>query len=185
VSKKYSPIFVLMIFALLAGCGGPAEEPEVEVTEAAPAPEAEPTPDEQVAGLERMCAEAGPAMTARQAEATLYDRVGGREGLRIVVEETVRRHLENEQIKHMFVGVDIERLEGYVTDFLVVGTGGEGEYHGRSMVDSHAHLEMTNADFLAAGGDLKAAMEGADWGEGEQQELLCAFVSLRGEVVTK
>jgi hypothetical protein len=53
------------------------------------------------------------------------------------------------------------------------------------MVDSHARLEMTNADFLAAGGDLKAAMESADWGEGEQQELLCAFVSLRGEVVTR
>ena len=42
-----------------------------------------------------------------------------------------------------------------------------------------------NADFLAAGGDLGAAMEGAGWGENERQEMLCAFVSLRGEVVTR
>jgi len=70
-------------------------------------------------------------------------------------------------------------------DLLVVGTGGEGEYNGRSMPDSHARLEMTNADFLAAGGDLGAAMKNAGWGENEQQELLCAFVGLRGEVVTR
>jgi hemoglobin len=179
MNAKTLTISVVMLSAVFAGCAGPAEEPEVQ------AAAVEPTPDEHVAELEQMCADAGPDMETRQAEATLYDRVGGRDGIQLVVEDTVRRHLENEHIKHMFDGVDIERLEGLVTDFLVVGTGGEGEYHGRSMPDSHARLEMTNADFLAAGGDLKAAMEGAGWGEDEQQELLCAFVGLRGEVVTR
>ena len=45
--------------------------------------------------------------------------------------------------------------------------------------------EIGIADFLAAGGDLGAAMGTAGWGENEQQELLCAFVALRGEVVTR
>jgi hemoglobin len=185
MNRKSYAVFMLLLVAGLFGCSGPAEQPETEVVEAVETAKPEPTPDEQVAGLEQMCAEAQPAMEARQAAATLYERVGRREGLQVVVDETVQRHLENEQIKHMFDGVDIERLKGHVTDFLVVGTGGEGEYNGRTMADSHARLEMTNADFLAAGGDLKAAMENAGWGEGEQQELLCAFVGLRGEVVTR
>jgi hemoglobin len=130
-----------------------------------------------------MCADAGPAMQGRQAETTLFQRVGGREGLRQVVEGTVQRHLENEEIRHLFDGVDTDRLQTLVTDFLVVGTGGEGEYAGRDMHAAHAHLQLTNAEFLSAGGDLGAAMESAGWGENEQQELLCAFVSLRGEVV--
>jgi len=182
MNKKINALFVLVLFAAFVGCSGPAEESEIEVAEVAAA---EPTADEQVAGLEQMCADAQPAMDSRQAEATLFERIGGRDGLQIVVQDTVRRHLENEQIKHLLDGVDTDRLATLVTDFLVIGTGGEGEYHGRNMVDSHAHLELTNTDFLAAGGDLGAAMKSAGWGENEQQELLCAFVGLRGEVVTR
>ncbi len=64
---------------LLAACGGT----EVSQEAAAPQPETQvqevpaPTPDEQVAGLEAMCAEAQSAMAARQAENTLFNRVGG------------------------------------------------------------------------------------------------------------
>jgi len=173
---------------LLAGCGGSSDgvsqesvrsQPEAQVPEA-PAP----TPDEQVAGLELMCAEAQPAMAARQAESTLFNRVGGREGLHVVVEDTVRLHQINEQIKHTLDGVDPDLLIERVTNFLVLGTGGEGEYHGRDMVGAHSHLNLSNADFLAAGSDLGAAMEVAGWGENEKQEMLCAFVGLRAQVVT-
>ena len=143
------------------------------------------TPDEQVAALDAMCAEAKPAMEARQAENTLFSRVGGREGLHEVVVETVRRHQINERIKHLLDGVDPDLLIKRVTNFLVIATGGQGEYLGRDMVTAHAHLKLTNADFLAAGGDLGAAMDAAGWRENEKQELLCAFVSLRSQVVTR
>lgn len=180
-------VCLVILLVALAGCGGTAEEPEDQAVEAPPEPtaEVEPTPDEQVAGLEQMCAEAGAAIESRQAESTLYDRIGGREGIQIVVADTVQRHLVNEQIKHLLDGVDTDNLVAQVTDFLVVATGGEGEYSGRGMAEAHAHLELTNADFLAAGSDLGAAMESAGWGEDEKQELLCAFVSLRGEVVVR
>lgn len=145
----------------------------------------EQTPDEQVAGLEQMCAEAMEAITARQAEASLYDRVGGRDGIHTVVVDTVGRHQVNEPIKHLFEGGNPEHLIAQVTDFLVVATGGEGEYNGMDMVAAHANMGLTNAAFLAAGGDLGAAMESSGWGENESQELLCAFVSLRGDVVTQ
>ena len=174
--------------SLLAGCGGSSDgvsreaggpQPETQ-TQEAPAP----TPDEQVAGLEAMCAEAQPALVARQAENALFNRVGGREGIHEMVAETVRRHQINETIKHTLDGVDPDLLIERVTDFLVLATGGQGEYHGRDMVAAHSHLNLSNADFLAAGSDLGAAMDVAGWGENEKQELLCAFVSLRSQVVT-
>ena len=95
------------------------------------------------------------------------------------------RHLVNEQILHLMEGVDADHLIAQVTDFLVVGTGGEGEYTGRTMAESHAHLELSNVEFLAAGSDLGAAMDAAGWGENEKQELLFAFVGLRDQVVTR
>jgi len=172
---------------LLAACGGTstdvpqeaASQPEAQV-EQAPAP----TPDEQVAGLEAMCAEAQPAMAARQAEDSLFNRVGGRDGIEKAVAETVRLHQINEPINHLMEGVDPDHLTEQVTDFLVLATGGQGEYDGRNMVDAHAHMNMNNAQFLAAGSDLGAGMTFAGWGENEKQELLCAFVGLRPQVVT-
>lgn len=169
---------------LVAACGDkPAQEaaapqPEAQVQEA-PAP----TADQQVAGLEAMCAEAQPAIAARQAEKSLFERVGGRDGIHTMATETVRLHQINEPIKRVMEGVDPDHLIEQVTDFLVLATGGQGEYSGRDMVAAHAHLNLTNADFLAAGGDLGKGMTFAGWGEDEKQELLCAFVGLRPHVV--
>jgi len=184
--NKHAVVGLLALLVVFTGCGGAGEEVVDKAAAVAPTPViTEATPDEKVAELEQMCAEASEAIAARQAESSLYDRVGGRESIHAVVAGTVERHLRNDDIKHLLVNVDTDHLINQVTDFLVVGTGGEGDYSGRDMISAHAHMSLTNADFLAAGGDLGAAMESAGWGKNESQEMLCAFVSLRGEVVTR
>ena len=161
---------LLVVAVLLVGilsCYGPEtteETPSEPVADAA----AEPTPDEQVAQLEAMCAGAQEAMAGRQAAKSLYERLGGREQIHAVVEDVVRRHEVNDQISHLLEGVDTVHLVNQVTDFLVVGSGGEGEYEGLDMATAHAHLELTNADFLAAGADVGAAMTAAGVGADEQ-----------------
>ena len=181
--SKVGIYFLFILLVGLVGCNGPAEETADPAAEAIQ--ETELTPDEHVAELETMCAEAAIAIEARQTEVSLYDRVGGREGIHAVVADTVARHQVNDRIVNFMVGVDPNHLISQVTDFLVIGTGGEGEYTGRNMVDAHAHLELSNVEFLAAGSDLGEAMDAAGWGENEKQELLCAFVELRSEVVTR
>ena len=182
--RSKGSVFILIILLIgLVGCSAPVEETAAPAEETVQ--EVELTPDEQVAELDAMCADEADAMAARQTEASLYDRVGGREGLHAVVADTVARHLVNDKIVNFLVGVDPDHLIAQVTDFLVVASGGEGEYTGRNMVDAHAHLELSNVEFLAAGSDLGAAMDAAGWGEDEKQELLCAFVGLRSEVVTR
>ncbi len=180
--------FCLVIGLVTAGGCAPEQGPAPESTDAdqaATEASAEPTVDEQIQTIDEMCADASETTTLRQAAQSLYDRTGGRDAIRQVVRETVRLHLENDKIKGLFDGVDSEQLIQQVTDFLVVATGGEGEYTGRDMVAAHAHLNLTNADFLAAGGDLNKAMQTAGLGDDESQEILCAFVGLRADVVTQ
>ena len=180
--------FCLAIGLVTAGGCAPEQAPAPESTDAdqaATEASAEPTVDEQIQTIDEMCADASEAMTLRQEAQSLYDRAGGRDAIDQVVKETVRLHLENDKIKHLFDGVDSEKLIQLVTDFLVVATGGEGEYTGRDMVAAHAELNLTNDDFLAAGLDLKTAMQTSGWGEDESQELFCAFFGLRADVVTQ
>jgi len=182
--RTLTTLFCMTVLVILVGCSGstpePAEEPAAETAEAV-----EPTSDEQMAGLVQMCTDAQAAIEARQAETPLYDRIGGREGIHAMVADTIQRHLVNEDIKHLMEGVDAEHLVELVTDYLVVETGGEGEYNGRDLHESHAAMNLTNADFLSAGGDIGAAMDDQGWGENEKQEVLCLFVNRSGEVITQ
>ena len=144
-----------------------------------------PTVEEQMAGLQKMCAESATARAERQEAVPLYDRLGGYDKIHAMVEEVIRLHGENDQIKRTMEGVDREKLADHLTDFISAGTGGDAEYTGRNMYDSHAHLELTDADFLAAGGDIMQAMNSMDYGQEEIEEFVCILVSMKDAVVFK
>jgi hemoglobin len=143
----------------------------------------EPTVREQLLALEERCAENASAMKARQAEASLYERLGGREGIHAITREIVRLHDQNEALTRIMDGVDRELLARRVAQFIISGTGGPQVYEGRDLVSAHAHLDLTNAHFLAAGGDVMQAMENEGCTEDEIQEIVCILVSLRHKVV--
>jgi len=144
---------------------------------------AEPTVAEQILGMEAMCHENADAMAARQTEKSLCERLGGEEKIREITAEVIRLHGENDQFTRFMPDVDTEHLVKAVTQFLVAGTGGPGEYTGLAMPEAHAHLKLTNADFLAAGADVMKAMTTKGCGEAEIQEILCALLSFRAAVV--
>ena len=150
---------------------------------AAAADEGAPTVAEQMAGLEAMCEASADARAARHADTALYDRLGGYDSILELTTEIVRLHAENEQIKRTLAGVDPERLAKLVADFVAAGTGGTTEYAGRDLPSSHAHLELTDADFLSAGGDVIQAMKNLGHGQDEIDEIVCILVSLKDQVV--
>ena len=83
----------------------------------------------------------------------------------------------------MFKNLDRDYFIKNVTDFLVVGTGGEAKYMGRDMASAHKKLKITSTDFLEAGHDVKVAMKNLGHGEDEIQEVICALVSFTPKVI--
>jgi hemoglobin len=150
---------------------------------AASADAAPATPDQQIQSLEAMCAANADDRAARHAETTLYERLGKEEGIHALTKEVVRLHMENDQIKHMVDESYADELANRVALFMISGMGGPPVYEGPSLTESHEHLELTNADFLAAGGDVIQAMKNLDHGQDEIDEVVCALVGLRDQVV--
>ena len=65
-------------------------------------------------------------------EKTIYEKLGGEEGISGAVDQIVARHLENEDIKHFFLPLKenpekFEQFKQHVKDFLGAGTGGGTE----------------------------------------------------------
>ena len=174
----------LSALVVLFACGESAPEPQPE-PEAAPAEEAaaEPSAEEQFADMIAACEAAAPEIEARQAESSLYDRLGGREGIRGLMEHLVEVHAENPKMAPLFAETDIDNFLQNSTDFLVIGAGGEAEYNGRDIEELHADMNITPELFMEAGKDFQIAMSDRGIGENEAQEVLCALVSLRDLVM--
>ena len=150
-----------------------------------PAEKSEPTVEEKMAGLQSMCEETASDRAERHAAEPLYDRLGGYDKIHKCMEKIIELHLENDEIKHTMEGVDYEKLADHLTDFVSAGTGGTAEYTGRDMKSAHEHLELTDADFLSAGGDIVKAMKSMEYGENEINEVICILVSMKDQVVLK
>lgn len=152
---------------------------------AATVPAAEPTVEEHVGQLTKMCAESADARAARQAAKPLYERLGGYEKIHALTVEVVRLHEQNPQIQRVLEGVDKEMLAKNVADFMAAGTGGPQQYTGRDMVSVHEPMALTDADFVAAGGDIVQAMRNLGHGQEEIDEVVCILVSMKDLVVRK
>ena len=143
------------------------------------------TTDDQIKSLTNMCSETASDRADRQASESLYDRLGGYDRILELTRDIVRRHEQNPVIKPMLENVDSENLARHVADFVAAGTGGTAEYTGRSMQASHAHLNLTDADFLSAGGDIVNSMQALGYGQNEIDEFMCIMLSLKDQVVLK
>jgi len=70
----------------------------------------------------------------------MYDRLGGREGIRAVVDDFYDRLLADEEIGPFFDDADVERLRRTQTDFLCEAAGGPETYDAAPVREAHMHV---------------------------------------------
>jgi hemoglobin len=114
---------------------------------------------------------------------TLYERMGGWDGVDKIVADTIALHLENDEIVDILDGIDLEKLHANVTAFFAAGTGGPNKYEGRDMTTAHAPLGLTEADFDAAVSDVLKAVNMNVEDEAVAGEVNAILQSLRPAVM--
>ena len=121
-------------------------------------------------------------------EKSIYDKLGGEEGISAAVEAIVARHLENEDIKHYFIPLKenpeyFNQFKQHVKDFLAAGTGGNTEYKGRDMAGAHTGLNISEADFLSGLDDILFVLDANKVDRISRNELLAILYSMKDAVV--
>ena len=71
----------------------------------------------------------------------------------------------------------------YVTEMLCQAAGGPQQYSGRSMADSHRHLEITEEEWAAFMDDLQQTLNGFDVPPPEQEALKAIIESTHDDIV--
>lgn len=77
-------------------------------------------------------------------EDTLYDRLGGHDGIRAVVDEFYDRLLDDDELGPFFAEADMEKLRATQTGFLCEAAGGPETYEAEPVRDAHLHIPFTS-----------------------------------------
>lgn len=137
----------------------------------------------------------------------LFDRLGGEPGISNIVADFVSRALEDPRVNWQRKGVkggafsfrrnhaesgiwsanatNVAGLQKHLAQFLALATGGPAQYDGKEMKPAHAGMHISNPEFDAAVGDLKASLDKLQIPNKEQKELLAIVESTRPQVVTE
>ena len=114
---------------------------------------------------------------------TLYERLGGTEGIQRIANDLIDNHMGNPRISRRFAVSDLANLKKVAAEFFISGTGGPNVYNGKDMVSAHKGMNINDEEFMAMLDDAMGALEKNNVGQREKEEVLYIFYSLRGDVV--
>ncbi len=119
-----------------------------------------------------------------QTTASLYERLGRREGITRITRDLIEIHLANPLVKTRFENIeDPARFERRVIEFFCAGSGGPETYSGRDMVSTHRGMNISEQEFISVVDDAMAALEKNGIDLPTRNDVLAIFWSLKGEVV--
>ena len=127
---------------------------------------------------------------AAEPEKSLYERLGGVYAIASVADVLIEKLLVNEilnanpLIDEARKQVPAAGIKFHLTALICSLSGGPEVYSGRTMADSHAHLNINEEQWDAMVADFVATLNEFNVPEKEQAELLALVGPTKGDIVT-
>jgi len=124
-----------------------------------------------------------------QNQASLYDRLGGVYSIATVVDDFIDRVMAdprlnaNPAVDEAHHKVPPAGFKYLATEMVCWATGGPQKYTGRSMADSHRHLNITPQEWEAFMDDFQQTLDKFEVPAAEQAELRAIVQSTYGDIV--
>jgi hemoglobin len=119
---------------------------------------------------------------------SLYDRLGGAQGISNIVDDIVENHMNNPAVKNRYILMAEdpdrkERIKKHVRDFLGAGSGGPEEYTGMDMPTTHRGMNISPAEFIEVLDDILKALDKNNIEPNARNEVLAISYSLKDQIV--
>ena len=117
---------------------------------------------------------------------SLYKRLGGREGIALVVNDFVGNMAADARVNARFKDMkpaDVEKLKSYLADQICDASGGPCSYLGRDMKTVHTGMKITEAEWNATVENLGKALDKNMVGVKERQELVAILAPMKPDIV--
>ena len=115
---------------------------------------------------------------------TLYQRLGGADGIARLVDDTVVAHLANPLVSTRYAQIkDMAHIKQLSREFFTMGSGGPSNYTGKGMLAAHKGMNVSEQEFLAVTDDIMEAMNKNGIEEDAKKDVLAILYSLKGEII--
>ena len=117
---------------------------------------------------------------------SLYQRLGGREGIALVVDDFVANMVADARVNARFKGMQppaVFKLKSNLSDQICDATGGPCAYLGRDMKATHKGMKISEGEWNATVENLVKALDKRKVGETEKKELINALGPMKQDIV--
>lgn len=117
---------------------------------------------------------------------SLYKRLGGRDGIAMVVDDFVANMVADARVSARFKGLQppaVFKLKSNLSDQICDATGGPCSYLGRDMKATHKGMNISEAEWSATVENLIKALDKYKVGEKEKKELINALGPMKSDIV--
>jgi len=116
---------------------------------------------------------------------SLYERLGGTEGITKIASDAVDLHFVNKGIATRFENskMSIDQLKNGAATFFIMGTGGPSVYEGKDMLAVHKGMNASDTEFVEVISDVMQALEKNSIGQREKEEVLFVLFGMRKDIV--
>src|SRR5262245_5267657 len=116
-------------------------------------------------------------------EKSLYDRLGGKDAIKAVVDEFVTRVAADARVNKKFAKSNIDRVKFELVEQICSVSGGPCKYTGLDMKTAHKNMGVTEGEFNALVEDLVGALDKFNVGEKEKGDLLKILGTTKPQIV--
>jgi hemoglobin len=115
---------------------------------------------------------------------TLYERLGGFDGITRLVDDVVDAHFANPLVKTRFENTkDVEHAKRMSVEFFCAGSGGPQTYTGRDLVTTHKGMNISEQEFIAVVDDIFLAMDKNNLDDDVKKDVLAILYSLKSQII--
>src|SRR5262245_36415411 len=117
---------------------------------------------------------------------SLYKRLGGREGIAIVVNDFTANMVADARVNERFKNAkpaDVEKFKSNLADQICDASGGPCSYLGKDMKTAHKGMKITEAEWTATVENLVKALDKNNVNAQAKQELLGALAPMKKDIV--
>ncbi len=119
---------------------------------------------------------------------TLYDRLGGKDGVAAVIDSLIKNVSADPEIKKLFAkdtGPKLDHLKQELNDQICEAAGGPCKYAGKDMKTAHTGMKINDAMWDAFVKDFTLALQENKVGDTETGELLAIVAPMHDDIVVQ
>jgi len=119
---------------------------------------------------------------------SLYERLGGTEGIIAIVDDAVDAHMKNPHVSARFVPYldtpeKLALVKQHSVEFFSEGSGGPAKYSGKDMVTAHKGMNISRDEYTHVVDDIMITLTKHGIDEVTQKDVLFILWSLKGMII--